>query len=160
MEWLKELFRPITTILNAAAERLAERIKRRKPRIHVVFNPQQCMWSIGGIGQHDGSIKKTMSVMFWGTFSNDDDKQPVVITEAFPPGTEQQFASFEIVIPPRGRPVRAMVHATVLPIIGTPGKLLRTRFILKDQLGRKYRTRKTNFRWASSGIEKLPNVKD
>lgn len=133
------------------------RARRRKPRVHVVFNPQQCVWGIGGLGQPDGKLKKVMSVHFWGIFSNDSDREPIVILEAFPEGTEQQMASFQPVIPPRGRPVRVMISAIVLPILGTPGQQLETRFILKDQFGRVYKTTKKSFRWASSGIENLPD---
>lgn len=53
--------------------------------------------------------------------------------------------------------MRVMISAIVLPILGTPGQPLETRFILKDQFGRVYKTTKKSFRWASSGIENLPD---
>ena len=47
-----------------------------------------------------------------------------------------------------------MILAFVLPILGTPGEPVSTRFVLKDQLGRSYYTPKAEFRWVSSGIRK------
>jgi len=52
---------------------------------------------------------------------------------------------------------RIMISAFVLPILGTIGEPLMTRFVLKDQYGREYKTPKTEFRFISSGIEKHPD---
>ena len=141
----------------AGAEAIASGIERRKPRLNVVFNPQQCTWGISGIGQKDGSIKKAMTVAFWGTFASDDDNVVLEILEAYPEGTRQQLGTFRFRVPPKGRPIDAMVHAIVLPILGMPRSPLTVRFVLKDQFGRVYKTNKTIFRWVSSGIEKLPD---
>jgi hypothetical protein len=130
-------------------------LKRRKPRLHTVFNPQQCTWGISGIYQVNGTVKKTMSAHFSATFTNYDDNEPLVILEAYPEGTRQQFGTFPFTVPPQGCPIDAMVHATVLPVLGSPEQPLEMRFVLKDQFGRTYKTSKATFRWVSAGVENL-----
>lgn len=136
-------------------DKLPRSTRHRKPRLHVVYDFNQCIWGIGGQLQRDGSLKKVMSIHFWAVITNDSDES-IAILEACPEGAEPQLGSFQQVILPH-RPVRQMISAFALPILGTVGEPLRTRFVLKDQYGRRYYTPQTNFRWVSSGIEKLPD---
>lgn len=127
---------------------------RTKPKLNIVYDVNQCIWSVGGQLQKDGSFKRVMSVHFWAVITNDSD-EALVILESYPEGTKPQLGGVQPVIPPR-RPMRQMMFALVLPVTGTPGQPLETRWVLKDQYGRNYYTPRTTFRWVSSGIEKLP----
>jgi hypothetical protein len=129
--------------------------RRRKPKLNIVYVIGQCIWSIGGRMESDGKMKKMMQINFWAIFTSDAD-EPLVILEAFPEGSEPQMSTFTHTLIPN-HPQRMMISAFVLPIMGTPGQALRTRFVLKDQYGRVYYTPKTNFRWVSSGVEKTPD---
>jgi hypothetical protein len=129
--------------------------RRRKPKLNFVFTIGQCTWSVGGRLQPDGRMQKLMQISFWAIITSDADES-LVILEAYPEGTELELSNFGHTLRPK-RPQRIMISAFVLPIIGKPGDLLRTRFVLKDQYGRFYWTPKANFRWISSGIEKQPD---
>jgi hypothetical protein len=129
-------------------------IRRRKPKLNVVYTIGQSTWSVGGRMRPDGKMDKMMQIAFWAIITSDAD-EPLAILEAYPEGTEPEMSNFGHTLPPK-RPTRMMIHAFVLPIIGRIGEPLRTPFILKDQYGRSYYTPKTSFRWISSGIEKQP----
>ena len=129
--------------------------RRRKPRLNVVFNVSQCVWSIGAGCGLDGRMDKLMQISCWAIITIDAD-EPLALLEAYPEGTEQELSSFRHTLPPR-RPTRMMVSAFVLPIIGTVRETLQTGFIIRNQYGRSYWTSKAKFRWASSGIENRPD---
>lgn len=130
-------------------------VRRKKPKLNIVYQIGQCAWGVGGQMQPDGSMRKMMQISFWALFTTDGD-ETLVILESYPEGTEPQLSGFTHSVAPR-RLNRIMISAFVLPILGTVGKPLRTRFILKDQYGRSYYTPKTEFRFIPSGIEKLPD---
>jgi hypothetical protein len=130
-------------------------IRRKKPKLNVVYTIGQAVWSIGGQMQPSGKMKKLMQISFWATFTTDGD-EPVLILEAYPEGTDPILSATMHRIEPR-RLNRIMISAFVLPILGTVGDPLKTRFVLKDQYGREYKTPKTEFRFISSGIEKQPD---
>lgn len=130
-------------------------LRRKKPKLNVVYTIGQTVWSIGGKMRPDGKMDKMMQISFWAIVTSDAD-EPLAILEAYPEGTEQQMSSIHHTLLPR-RLQRVMIFAFVLPIIGTVGQPMRTRFILNDQYGRIYKTPKTDFRFVSSGIEKLPD---
>jgi hypothetical protein len=125
------------------------------PKLNVVYQIGQCAWSVGGQMQPNGSMKKMMQISFWAVFTTDGD-EPLLILESYPEGTEPILSGFTHRVEPR-RLNRIMISAFVLPIIGTVGEPVRTRFVLKDQYGRTYGTPKTNFRFIPSGIEKIPD---
>jgi len=129
--------------------------RRKKPKLNIVYQIGQCAWSIGGQLQPDGKMKKMMQISFWATFTTDGD-EPLLILESYPEGTDPIMSSFTHRIEPR-RLNRIMISAFVLPILGTAGQAIRARFILKDQYGRTYLTPKTEFRFISSGVEKVPD---
>jgi hypothetical protein len=128
---------------------------RRKPRLNFVFDLNQRIWGYGGQLQPNGKLKKMMQIGFWAVITNDSE-EPLAILEAYPEGTQPQVNSFQQFLPPK-RPVRRMISAMVVPILGKPGESVRARFILKDQYGRSYHTPRTEFRWTSSGIESAPD---
>jgi len=131
-------------------------VRRRKPKIHVVYQLSQCIWCIGGQMQPKGGMKKMMQIVFWANFTTDSD-EPLVILEAYPENTTPQLSSFPSRIEPK-KLNRFMIAAFVLPILGVEGEPLRTRFILKDQYGRVYRTPATEFRFVDSGLDRVPKV--
>jgi hypothetical protein len=127
-------------------------IRRKKPKLNVVYTIGQAAWSIGGQMQPTGRMKKMMQISFWAIFTTDGD-EPVLVLEAYPEGTNPILSATVHRIEPK-RLNRIMVSAFVLPILGTVGEPLKVRFILKDQYGQEYKTPKTEFRFISSGIEK------
>lgn len=150
-----ELYAAIADRKHFATSTPPKRKRAPKPSINVVAHPNQCIWSVGGQLQPSGKMKKLMQINFWALVTNNSD-EPLNILESYPEGTKPEMNSFQEFLPPR-RTVRKMISAFVLPILGMPGHPLRTRFILKDQMGRSYKTPQIEFRWVSSGIENQPD---
>ncbi len=130
-------------------------IRRKKPKLNVVYTIGQAVWSVAGQLQPSGKMKKMMQISFWATFTTDGD-EPMLILEAYPEGTTPILSSAMDRVEPR-QLNRVMISAFVRPILGTIGEPLMTRFVLKDQYGREYKTPTTSFRFVSSGIEKHPD---
>jgi len=147
--------RPASKVLDAVADRIASRIRARKPKLNVVFNPQQCFWTIGGEGQRDGSIRELMSIHLRAAFAHDNPHEQIVITEAYVRGAQPRFGTFMVALPP-SRVTDATIAMMLLPIKGKKGKPFSSRIILKDQFGRTYRTQNYTFRWAESPLPPLP----
>lgn len=145
--WLGDLIRPFSSLLNPVAERMGSRLGRRRPRLYIHFNPTQMLWCIARQAQRDGTVVEMMQAMFWADFNHDDEKQTLVITEAYPQGTHPQFGIIEKFAIPPGRMVRQQVAAFVLPTKGKKERPWTGRFVVVDQFQRRYRTKKAAFRW-------------
>jgi hypothetical protein len=144
--WIRDLLKPVITVADAIAGRLATWIGRRKPRLDVVFNRQVCVWSVGGILQKQGAPLETMQVIFRADFSHDGEKT-LLIKQAYLKGTQEQFGTItKFAIPPQ-KIVNAQMAMTLRPVIGTRGKPVTTRIILRDEIGRKYKTSPIVLRW-------------
>src|SRR5271165_765763 len=145
--------KPVSKVLDAVADRISARIRARKPKLNVVFNPRQCLWTVGGELQKDGTFKEIMSIWFWADFAHDNPGEHLVITEAYVSGTQQKFGTFKTGIP-AGRITTEMVMMSLVPIKGKRGQPFSSRIILRDQFGRKYKTKEASFRWVESPLPK------
>ena len=147
LNWLSNLTKPFSSLLNPIAERIGNWIGRRKPRLYVHFNHNQILWDIAKQTQRDGKFIEMMQVIFWADFNHDDQRETLVITNAYPKGTKPQIGMIgNFAIPPR-QIVRQQVAVFVLPIKGEKGRPWVGRFVLVDQFQRKYKTKKVAFRW-------------
>jgi len=145
--WLENLTKPFSSLLNPLAERIGQRLGRRKPRLYVHFNPTQLVWGIGTQKQTREPDLEMMHIHLTAGFNHDDDKQTLVIMDAFPEGTQNRMpalSQFEI------RPhtlVNQQVVAFVVPVVGEKGKPWTGRFIIVDQFQRRYKTQRATYRW-------------
>lgn len=110
--------------------------------------PASSFWCIGYAGDAKDGANQFMQTVFQAEFTHDDDKQALVIMNAYPEGTETKFAALTpFNIPPRTL-VSQQVSAFVQPISPRPGETFECRYILVDQFHRKYRTQRIVFKWA------------
>lgn len=148
LSWLSNLTKPFSSLLNPIAERIGDWLGRRKPHLYLHVQPATSMWSIAPQPQRDGSSLELMHVVFCGGFNHDDRKQTLVITSAYPEGTEPKFRMIENLSIPPETIVNERVDALVLPVRAKKEKPWTGRFILVDQFQRKYKTKKITFQWA------------
>ena len=147
LNWLGIFTKPFSSLLNPLAERIGNWVGRRKPRLYIHFIPSQILWCVAWQGQKDGTSIEMMQAMFWADFNHDDQRETLVIMDAYPQGTQPQIGMIDkFKIPPRCT-VYKQVAAIVLPIKGKKGKPWVGRFVLVDQFQRKYKTIKITFRW-------------
>ena len=161
LAWLENLTKPFSSLLNPPAERIGKWLGLRKPRLYVHFNPRQLVWNIGAQTQPDGTKLDVMHVHLNAGFTHDDDKQTLLIMNAFPEGTENFLpALVQFQIPPHVM-VSQQIVAFVQPVIGEKGKPWTGRFILIDQFQRRYKTKVATYRWSGSRpnpTEKVPST--
>ena len=156
--WLETCFKILGNLLEPLTRRIGNWLGRKTPRIYVHPNRSQSLWCIAW---HGAQIPENemMQLVFWGDFTQDDPDQAIIVTDAYPKGTEPQigFVS-KFTIPPRTM-VHEQIGVFVYPIKGERGKTFATKFILVDQFLRKHKTQKIKFRWAggpTASVEEKP----
>ena len=113
LEWLSNLTRPFSSLLNPLAERVGSWLGRRKPGLYIHFMLNQLVWCIAQEPQRTGPPRELMQVAFWADLNHDDPKHAIIITAAFPKDTQPQHGLISnIVIPPN-----QMVHEQVVAIV-------------------------------------------
>jgi hypothetical protein len=113
------------------------------------------VWGITRRAERDGTFTEMMQAMFWADFNHDDQRDTLVITQAYPQGTRPQMGIIKFAIPP-GQMVREQIASFVLPVKGTKERPWVGRFVLVDQFRRKYRTKKAAFRWIGPRTPSAP----
>jgi hypothetical protein len=146
--WLENLTRPLSSIATPLAQRVGKWLGRRKPRLYVHFNPTQTLWCLAEQRQPNGTTVEMMQMMFWADFNHDDERQTLILTDAYPEGTSPQMGMISKFAIPPGTMVNEQVAAFVAPVKGLRGSPWEGRFVLVDQFQRKYKTNKVTFRWA------------
>lgn len=98
------------------------------------------------MGSNDPATE-LMQIVFWAEIAHDDDKQTVVIMDAYPEGTEPQLPSMVRFSLPPHTLAHEQISAFVKPIKGTVGEPWQSKFIFVDQFHRKYKTQELSFRF-------------
>jgi hypothetical protein len=136
--------RPFEVVSKAVADRL-ERWLKRKPKLFVRFHPQTTFWCLAFAGEQKG-----MQLVFMADFSQDDEKEPLLLIDAYIKGTKPWVARGDdpIKVEPghliRDRYVNGIF---VSPVVGEPGKNWTGRLIFIDQFHREHKTDKQQFVW-------------
>jgi len=146
LSWLGNFTKPFSSLFNPPAERLGNWLGRRKPRLHVHPVLTQSIWCIASQGTPNNPVNEMMQVVFWADVNHDDDKQTLVITDAYPEGTRPQIGMLGHFLIPPHEMVHQQIVAFVQPIRGERGQPFETKFIFVDQFHRKYKTQKIVFK--------------
>jgi hypothetical protein len=146
---LTGLIKTLTAPLAAIAERMAQRIRRRKPNLYIHFKLNSVVWCIAQQPQKQGPPREMMQIVFWANFNHDDPTQTLVITSAYPQGTTPHVGVMTFTIPPETM-VNEQVLAIVSPIVGEKGKDWTGKIVLVDHFQREYQTKKITFKWVGA----------
>jgi hypothetical protein len=147
LAWLENLTKPFASLLNPVAERIGKSLGNRKPRLYVHFNLAMMSWSLGHQQQPDGHDLEMMHILLNADFNHDDDKQTLLIMDAFPEGTESCVPGLSRVVIPPYKVVNQQIVSFALPIIGEKEKAWTGRMVFVDQFQRRYKSRKATYRW-------------
>jgi hypothetical protein len=150
LSWLGNLTKPFSSLLKPPAERIGKWLGRRKPRLFIHPNLGQSLWCITGQAGTNDPTTELMQIVFWAEITHDDDKQTLVIMDAYPDGTHSQLNSMTQFRIPPSTLVHEQISAFVLPIKGERGRPYKSRFVLIDQFHRKYKTQELVFRWVGA----------
>jgi hypothetical protein len=143
LTWLENLTKPFASLFNPIAERIGNRLGRRKPRLYVHVQAQTSLWCIAQQG-----TTELMQVMFSADLNHDDHKHGLAIIEAYLEGTRVEIGMMDKFVIPPNEIVTERIGAMVLPVKGEKGKPYTGRFILVDQFKRKHKTEKITFKSA------------
>src|SRR5271155_3299330 len=124
LTWLNSL----SGFLKALADRLADAITRRKPKIHVHPVVGNELWCIARQGETE-----FMHVICWADVTHDDPRNNLVIMQVYPEGTTPQVSTNTRELVEPGTLAHIQLSAIVTPILATKGKSWKGRLILEDQ---------------------------
>lgn len=144
---VETLLKPFSLIFNPIAERIGDRLKR-KPKLHINIHPASNVWCYAWNGNNPTPI---MQVRFDADFTNDSDREGIVILDAYVEGTKSRLPFMShIQIPKTTTTFRQIVGVFCAPVVAEGGKDFTGRVIFVDQLKRKHRSDKTTFTWVGT----------
>jgi len=149
LAWLENLTKPFASLLNPVAERTGRWLGNRKPRLYVHPSPAMMSWSVGYQRQPDGHHLEMMQVHLHADFNHDDDKQTLLIMDAFPEGTENRIPGLSRFAIRPHEVVNQQIVSFALPVIAEKGVGWTGRMVFVDQFQRRYKSRKGAYRWVS-----------
>jgi hypothetical protein len=137
--WLKSL----GGLFEALLERLTIRVLKRKPKVYVQFEPNTVLWCVAKSGDIE-----YMQITCQIRITHDDQRNSLVITDAYPVGTNTEIKAMGEFKIPSNTLANERIASIARPMIGEKGKPWTGKIVLVDQFNRKYKTQKATFKWA------------
>lgn len=131
----------------ALLERATGWIRRRKPHLHVHFEPVTRVWCIATKRQRDGTAFEMMQLVFSAHYAHTDRHDAIIIVDAHPKGTESQLPLMDKLTIPPGQLHSQQLVLIVAPVVGEKGRPWKGQIVFVDHYHRKYKSEKTTFEW-------------
>jgi len=124
----------ITTLVVAIFGVVQWAQSRRKKILYVVWDPIQCLWGTGAMGDIP-----VMQLIMKGFFTNADLEKSLLITQVYLEGTKAAMALLSPIEIKAHHSIVETIHAFVQPVVGVKGERYKGNLILIDQFNRHHK---------------------